>query len=257
MSSQLYSREGGKGTTLLFLHGFCETHEIWNDFIEPFTKEFNVITIDLPGFGQSDILPTPFSMDDVGEAVANWLQERHLGQVIVIGHSLGGYVALSLLENHPELIGGICLFHSTVFADSVEKKENRNKVMEFVRKNGVQPFIDTFVPGLFFDKTHPMTAVVHRITSCTKPVTLISYSEAMRDRPDRSSVWQNNAIPKLMIAGVDDALVPVNSSREMAKNGRNLSFFELRNVAHMGLFEAKTQCQEIIKGFTHGLQFNK
>jgi pimeloyl-ACP methyl ester carboxylesterase len=257
MSPLLYSREEGEGPTLLLLHGFCETHEIWNDFTEPLARQFKVIALDLPGFGQSEILPGTFTIDDVGDAVANWLKERHLGKATTIGHSLGGYVALSLAKNHPQLVSGLGLFHSTVFADSDEKKENRDKVIAFVRKNGVQPFIDTFVPGLFLDKSHPMIEVAHRIAMGTKPETLISYSKAMRDRPDRSSTWQNDAIPKLMIAGADDVLVPMNTSREMAKMAKNLSFFELRNAAHMGFFEAKTECQEIIRGFTYELQFNK
>lgn len=257
MSPHLYSGEEGEGTTLLLLHGFCETHEIWYDFTGPLVKHFKVITLDLPGFGQSEALPMPFTIDDVGDAVAHWLKERHLGKAVVIGHSLGGYVALSLAQNHSPLVSGLGLFHSTVFADSEEKKESRDKVIAFVLKNGVQPFIDTFVPGLFFDKAHPMIEVVHRIASGTKSQTLISYSRAMRDRQDRTSTWQNDAIPKLMIAGAEDVLVPVNTSLEMAKMAKNLSFFELKNVAHMGLFEAKTECQEIIKGFTYGLQFNK
>jgi pimeloyl-ACP methyl ester carboxylesterase len=257
MSPTLYSREEGKGKTLLFLHGFCETHEVWNDFLVPLIQHFNVIALDLPGFGDSELLQTPFTIDDVGNAVANWLKERHLEEIVVIGHSMGGYVALSLLENHPGMIGGLCLFHSTVLADSDEKKINRNKVIEFVRKNGVTPFIDTFVPGLFFDKSHPKIEVVHQIASLTKPNTLISYAEAMRDRPDRSSLWRIAPIPKLIIAGVDDSLMPIGASRDMAKMAKNISFFELRNVAHMGLFEAKTECQEIIRRFTYGLQFNK
>lgn len=257
MSPLLYSREEGEGSTLLLLHGFCETHEIWSGFTGPLAEHFRVIALDLPGFGQSESLPLPFTIDDVGHAVAKWLKERHLDKVVVIGHSLGGYVALSLAENYPQLVSGLGLFHSTIFADSEEKKENRNKVIAFVQKNGVQPFIDTFVPGLFLDKSHPMMDIVYKIASRTKQETLISYSQAMRDRPDRSSTWQNDVIPKLMIAGADDALVTVNTSREMAKMSKNLSFFELRNVAHMGLFEAKTECQEIIKRFTYGLQFNK
>ena len=256
MNPLFYSKEEGQGTTLLFLHGFCETHEIWSDFVKPLTEHFRVITIDLPGFGDSEILPPPFSIDDVGNAVAHWLTRRNLGRTIVIGHSLGGYVALSLAENHQELVGGLGLFHSTIFPDSEEKKQNRSKVIDFVRRNGVQPFIDTFVPSLFFDPLHPATNQVHQIASMTKPMTLISYLQAMRDRPDRSTTWKSGSMPKLLISGVQDALVPIKISQEMAKMAKNLSFFELQKVGHMGFFEAKTECQEIIKGFTHGIQFN-
>ncbi len=257
MSTFVYSEEQGNGTPLLFLHGFCETHEIWTDFIEPLTKHFRVISIDLPGFGRSEMLPSPFTIDDIGDAVADWMANQGWSKAIVIGHSLGGYVALSLADNHPERVGGLGLFHSTVFADSEQKKINRNKVIDFVRKNGVRPFIDTFVPGLFFDKSHPASAVVHNIALGTRPDTLIGYSEAMRDRPDRTLMWQNLALPKLLIAGVEDTLVPLEASREMSNLTPHAAYFELNKTAHMGFFEAKSECEEIIKRFTYAVDFNK
>ncbi len=257
MSTFLFSREQGQGKALLFLHGFCETHEIWMNFIDPLTKHFRVIVLDLPGFGRSDSLPSPFTIDQVGNAVAGWMTEKNLNKAITMGHSLGGYVALSIAEHHPEKVAGLGLIHSTIFADSEEKRNNRNKVIDFVRKNGVKPFIDTFVPGLFFDKMHPAAADVRRIALGSRPETLIAYAEAMRDRPDRTLIWQNAAIHKLLIAGVEDTLVPLEASREMSKLALHADYFELEKTAHMGFFEAKSECQEIIKRFTYGVEFNK
>jgi pimeloyl-ACP methyl ester carboxylesterase len=256
MSSSLFSAETGKGEPLVLLHGFCETHNIWRDFVHPLTEKFRVITLDLPGFGDSPLLPLPFTIDDIGDAVALWLEEKHLGGATVIGHSLGGYVALSLASNHHQLLEGMGLFHSTAYADTEEKKENRNRVIDFVRKNGVPPFLDTFVPGLFFDKKSPCIHEVMPIASKTNLITLISYSEAMRDRLDRTSVLKNSELPKLLIAGVGDTLISVDSAREMAKTAENLSYFELENVAHMGFFEAKEECQRIIVQFADGIGFN-
>ena len=184
--SSLHFSESGKGFPIVFLHGFCETHEIWREFVRPLSTQFNVHALDLPGFGKSELHPSPFSIDQVGDAVAQWLSMNKISNCLVVGHSLGGYVALSLAERHASLIKGIGLFHSTSFADTEEKKENRNKAISFVKKNGVQPYIDTFVPGLFFDKKDPALPEVHRIASQTKAESLIGYLKAMRDRPDRS-----------------------------------------------------------------------
>lgn len=249
MSPLIYSKEEGQGKTLLFLHGFCETHEIWSDFVKPLGSAFRIITIDLPGFGRSDSLSTPFGIDEVGRAIGRWLIERQLTNVTVIGHSLGGYVSLSLLEYYPQLVDGIVLFHSTIFADTVEKKENRNKVIDFVTRHGVEAYVDTFVPGLFFDPTSPAVAGVHQLAAGTKKSTLISYALAMRDRPDRSSIWANSDAPKLVIAGMEDKLIPLETSREMAKMAKNAGLLELKKTAHMGLFEAKTESQQAITRF--------
>lgn len=253
--SLLFFKEKGIGPPLVFIHGFCETHEIWNDFVDRFTTDFRVLTPDLPGFGKSEMLPTPFTIDDVGNAVARWLMDLQISSALIIGHSLGGYVTLSLTALHPELVRGFGLFHSTVFADSEEKRENRNRIIQFVQKNGVQPYIDTFVPGLFFDKSSPALQTVHDIASQTKLQPLIGYSQAMRDRQDRS-VLLKNEIPKILIAGVEDTLIAIQISREMAKIALNSSFFEMKGTAHMGFFEAKNECQMVTKRFAHEIFFN-
>ena len=254
--SALFFSEEGSGPPIVFLHGFCETHEIWKDFVKPLSTRFRVILLDLPGFGKSEILMAPFTIDDVGDAVAKWLAENQVLKSILIGHSLGGYVALSVAEHHPHLLEGMGLFHSISFGDTPEKKENRNKVIEFVRKNGVQPFIDTFVPGLFFDKSSPAIPHIHAIASQTKAETLIGYVSAMRDRPDRSSVLVKSKIHKLLMAGSEDTLVPIEASRKMAQMSQNSIFFELKNTAHMGFFEAEMECQVIIRRFAERILFN-
>lgn len=247
MSAPFFREEGG-GRPVVFLHGFCETHEIWKDFIAPISVHHRVITPDLPGFGKSEIGGDSFTIDQVADVMSDWLIENRIHESIVIGHSLGGYVALSLIARHPQLFTGFGLFHSTAFADSEEKKESRNKVIDFVRKNGVHPYIDTFVPELFFDKAHPAVRRVHAIASQTKGQTLLGYLQAMRDRHDRSQALASD-IPKFLIAGIEDALIPLPVSREMAKMAKNCVSCELENVAHMGFFEAKTECQLIITRF--------
>jgi len=77
------------------------------------------------------------------------LTKNEIEDAFIIGHSLGGYITLSLAEHHPKLVKAIALFHSSAFSDSEEKKETRNKVIDSIKKYGALPFIDTFVPGLF------------------------------------------------------------------------------------------------------------
>jgi len=175
---------------------------------------------------------------------------------MIIGHSLGGYVTLSIVSRHAQLVKGFGLFHSSAFADSEEKKENRNKIIEFVSNHGVLPFVDTFVPGLFYNKSDAAIPRVHRIAAKTSQRTVVGYSKAMRDRQDRSLLLSKSEISKLLIAGKEDTAVPLGTSREMAKMSQNCSFFELDNVAHMGFLEAKSECQDIITRITDSVFFN-
>ncbi len=217
----------GNGPALVFLHGFCESLEIWKEFVPVFNDRFRTLTVDLPGFGTSPSLKSGFTIDDVADEVNTLMKKINVSGAVIIGHSLGGYVALSLAERYESDVRGICLFHSTVFPDSEEKKENRNKVAKFVKDHGVLAYVDTFVPGLFMNKKGAGVAKTHRIASQTDQGTLTGYLIAMRDRPDRSEWWKKANTRKLVIAGKEDTIVPIATSRQMAGIGRNLQYFEL------------------------------
>lgn len=247
--SSIYFREEGSGPPLVFLHGFCDSHQLWSEFVAPFTSSFRVLMPDLPGFGRSAMLAAPFTIDDAGDALAAWMHKEGIYKPFIIGHSLGGYVALSILTRHPSGAAAVGLFHSTPYGDSPERKKVRDRVIRFVEENGVAPFIETFVPGLFLDKLDPNIASTRQRSLATDKVALILYARAMRDRPDRSEITIRDGRPILVIAGANDSLIPIDDLRKFAKMSQKVSFFELANTAHMGIFEAKKQCQSIISGF--------
>lgn len=252
----IYFRETGSGRPLIFLHGFCDTHELWTEFVQPFTTTNHVITPDLPGFGRSSSLPGALTIDLVADALAEWMNDLSIQQPVIVGHSLGGYIALSLLARHPKILSSIVLFHSTPYPDSAERKKVRDKVVAFVTEHGVEPFIETFVPGLFLDKASPYIAATHERTSKTTSQALVSYARAMRERPDRSTAVIQDGRPVLVIAGTNDTLIPIDDLRKFAKMSGKISLQELSNAAHMGIFEAKNHCQALIRGFADAVELN-
>lgn len=245
----IHYRDQGTGRPLVFVHGFCDNLELWSEFVKPFTAEFRVITPDLPGFGKSALLPAPFTLDDVGDALSSWLTDQGIEHPILVGHSLGGYVSLSMLERHASQLSGIALFHSTSYADSEERKKVRDKVMAFVRENGVSPFVETFVPGLFADKSDPAIPGTRERTLKTSREALIAYAAAMRDRPDRSGLLASTDKPVLILGGMKDSLIPIQDLREIVKKAPKSELFELPDAAHMGMFEAKNQAQNILSSY--------
>ncbi len=250
-------REKGNGNPLVLIHGFCETNRIWDRFADDLSLSCRVLTPDLPGFGHSPLPTPPFSIRDIGLKVLEWLDDLHLTKSVVIGHSLGGYVALAMVAQQSERFVGFGLFHSTASADSREKKENRNKIIDFVARNGVRPFIDTFVPGLFHQKKNPFIPEVYKIASQTTAQTLIAYAEAMRDRPSAEDVVRSFAKPILMIAGEHDTVIPYDRSSQQADLMQFPFFCGLTNVGHMGMFENEPTSLKIVKDFMNlALDFN-
>jgi pimeloyl-ACP methyl ester carboxylesterase len=241
--------EWGSGPPLVFLHGFCDNRSMWDEFVEPFTSDYRVIATDLPGFGDSELLPPPFTIDQVGDRMYEWLHDQKADRPLLIGHSLGGYVALSILDRHAEFVSGLVLFHSTPVGDSEERKGVRDRVIAFVREHGVQPYLDSFVPGLFTDKKDPAVRQALARMMGTKAEGLIGYAEAMRERPDRTDVLMKTQVPVLIIGGMNDSLIPIVDLENIAKKSLKAVFHKVPQAAHMGVFESKKQCQDTISSF--------
>jgi pimeloyl-ACP methyl ester carboxylesterase len=246
---EIYYQGRGKGFPLVLIHGFCETNEIWDSFAEKLSSDFRVITPDLPGFGRSPLLDKRISITGVAAALNTWLHQIDIGQCVVIGHSLGGYVTLSMIAQEPNLITGFGLFHSTAFPDSEEKRQNRNKVFEFVNKNGVLPFVETFVPGLFHQKDNPSIEKVYSIASKTPKETLMAYTLAMRDRPVSTSLLTTYKGECLFIGGKYDSLIPQSVMEEQSRLNAKSELRILENSGHMGMFEDAETAFKAVQSF--------
>lgn len=245
----IFYTEEGTGFPVIFIHGFCETNEIWKAFSNHLSKNFRILAVDLPGFGKSTLLPEGFSITDVANKVLVWLETTGITDCVVVGHSLGGYVALAMAEQRPELFRAFGLFHSTAYADSEEKKQSRNKVIEFVARQGVTPFVGSFIPPLFFDQTNPNIQSVVALASQTRPETLIAYVRAMRDRPDRTEVLRSFAGRILFIAGEKDNGIPLDSITKQVILTAHPVLHTLPLAGHMGMFEDPCRTIEIVRRF--------
>ena len=247
--TSIHFRSKGEGLPIILIHGFCESSEIWDSLATKIKDEFQVIAVDLPGFGLSKLPKSNFSIKEIAQSLNQWVVSKGFNHAILIGHSLGGYVALSMLDQNPELYAGIGLFHSTARPDTPSKRENRDKVIAFVKKHGVSNFIDSFVPGLYYLKDHNSIPFVYKIASKTVESTFLAYTEAMRDRPSSEEVLIKAKVPILIIAGQHDPVIDLGTLEEQAKLNSTIVFNVLQNVGHMGLLEAEMEAIQLINDF--------
>jgi pimeloyl-ACP methyl ester carboxylesterase len=254
MTQLAYNLTGTGEKYLTFIHGFCESKAIWNDFVPHFTENYRVLTLDLGGFGDSkDLLPEPCSIEALAEQVAELLRHLQIAKTSIVAHSLGGYVSLALAEKYPEFVEKLCLFHSTALADSPEKKEIRNKVIDFVQKVGVNQYIDSFVTPLFYTKrTQELVEAIKFVEEIGKKTplqTIVAVVAAMRDRQDRLHVIKNASFPILYIIGKDDGAVSFESYQEQIQANPQIQSLVLEETAHMGMFERPQETLKALKQF--------
>lgn len=252
MASFFYS-DTGEGLPVVFLHGYCETSDIWSDLQQKLYRDFRIISIDLPGFGGSDLPEYTFSLKDIAREIKLFLDSIGVKEYILIGHSLGGYIALSFAMQFDENLLGLGLFHSSVFADDEEKKENRTKLMHYIGKNGVKTFIRTFIPSLFYkDNLDTQADVIRSLkksAESTSPESVIEYARAMRDREGSEDVLAKFSKPVMFIIGEEDASVTLEKSMYQVTMPKNSHFLRLAKTGHMGMFERRDQTAQFIKGF--------
>ncbi|MBK8495020.1 MAG: alpha/beta hydrolase [Chitinophagaceae bacterium] len=211
---------------------------------------FILIIPDLPGSGRSSVISRQSAVG-IEEYVIKEILNFEVSKVspsggdsegaVMAGHSMGGYITLAFAEKYPDLLSSIALVHSSAFADSEEKKANRLKSIEFVKKNGAYEFLKAAIVDLFTEKwASENAAIVEAQVEKGKAFTdeaIVQYYRAMIARPDRTHVLKNFPKPILFIIGEHDKAVPFEQSMQQCYLPVQSHIHILRNSAHMGMLE--------------------
>lgn len=249
----------GKGNTLVLLHGFLESTLIWRDFVSVLEKHFKIVCIDLPGHGESDCIGYVHEMEMNAEVVYAILQHLEIKNGVMAGHSMGGYVTMAFAEKYPELLKGICLFHSTALPDSIEKQRDRDRTINIVKKDAMT-FIRAVIPNLFapVNKEKCKTETDELIARAAQMPTqgIIATLEGMKIRKDRTQVLKDVNVPVLIIAGKQDTAVPFDSLLPQLALPKHCEALILDNVGHTGFIEAKEETLNVLFNFAKSCQKN-
>jgi len=226
-------------TQLVFLHGFGEDERVWADFLPNYTWPFPVIC---PAYATWDDCAT--LADYARKIVSSLPLDSHF---ILVGHSMGGYIALEMASQFPERIQKVVMLHSTFVADSEEKKINRDRTADLLAKKGTAFFIGPFLPNLFASVSQDLISTLASRYRELSAAGLIAATMAMRDRKDFTTFIQSTDIPVLFILGEQDALIsPESITRFVTK-----SSVILPNVGHQGTYEAPDAVAEAINQFVN------
>jgi pimeloyl-ACP methyl ester carboxylesterase len=171
----------------------------------------------------------------------------------VIGHSMGGYITLALVESYWNHVNAFGLFHSSAFPDTEEKKETRKKGIEFIKQHGAFEFLKTSTPNLFSPNSklqipNSIDKFIDSLKGFT-PQALIAYYNAMMDRPDRTSILKNTKNPVLFIAGEHDNAIPLNDVLKQCHLPEKSYFHVLKKSGHMGMMEETENANRILEEF--------
>jgi len=251
-----YTVEGKlKQNTLVLLHGFTESLDIWDDFSAELSLFFKVICIDLPGHGKSECIGETHTMELMVEVVKTVIDEENTEECVMIGHSMGGYIALAFAEKYPAYMKGLGLFHSSALPDSPEGKANRTRAIEVIEKNHTE-FVMNFIPDLFAPANRKplekeINVLVEKAQTMSKQA-IIAAQRGMMERRDMQHVLKNADYPVLFIAGKQDTRVLYNKVLEQIVLPKDTMALLLHDIAHMGYLEARDKTIYAVKCFVDG-----
>jgi len=252
----IHFTQQGKGRTVVLLHGFLENSGIWQDISEVLSQRYRVVCVDLLGHGQTGSLGYVHTMTAQAHMVKAVLNHLRIRKVVLVGHSMGGYVALAFAKLYLNNVKGICLLNSTSLADSQQKKTDRVRAINLVKQNH-KSFIKIAIPSLFSDtnyiifKAEIQSIIIQALQTSKQGI--VAALEGMKQRRDLTSILQNNNIKTLLFIGKEDApdkttlfLKALNACKNKAQivklSGKHMGFIENKQEVSTALNQFCRQC---------------
>jgi len=238
----------GKGEAIVLLHGFLENSTMWENIIHDLEKNYQVITIDLLGHGNTERLGYIHTMEEMAQTVSYVLDDLQIEKASFLGHSMGGYVALAFAELFPTRIQKLLLLNSTPLADSSERVANRNRAIRLVKQNK-DAFISMAITNLFGKESREQLR--EKINALVKEAqqlpneNIVAVMEGLKTRKDRTHILNNFTGEKIFLAGEEDEIVPLESLQQLAKEtNTQLKAFKGGHMTHL---EAKEELLVLFK----------
>ena len=239
--ADLVYSDRGEGPCLVLLHGYLESGKIWDSFADCIPRGYRVIVPDIPGHGQSDSWGDLHSMDDLAAAISAIMEAEGIGKIFLAGHSMGGYVVMAFAELFPEKLLGYSLFHSTCYADTEEKKLNRDREISLVLCGKKRQIVLVNIPKAFsMDNVDLMPEEVERARNIaleSQDKGIIALLNGMKARPDRTAVLKDPGLPLLLIGGLKDNYIPTEVFEKLAALAPHAKVLRLEESGHMGFIE--------------------
>lgn len=254
-STALHVCDSEKGErNVVLLHGYLESMLVWDDFIPLLYKKVRVVTVDLPGHGISVVTGDTHTMEFLADTVAEGLKTLGIKRCTLVGHSMGGYVALAFCERHPEMLEGIVLLSSTPYADTPEKAANRRREIELVRA-GKKELLARVAPAAGFAKenrTRMQDAIedLEEQVFVTEDEGIVALLNGMISRSDRNDMLRKTHVPVLFILGRKDEYIPAEAAERMISEHPEARVAWLENSGHMGFLEEPGAAAQAILDFS-------
>ncbi len=254
-----YETDGPRtGIPVLFIHGFPFSKAMWKPQVDVLKKDFHVVTYDVRGHGASDVGDGLYSVELFVDDLIGLLDHLRFSKVVVVGLSMGGYIALRAMERNPERFRGLVLCDTRSEADGNEGKIKRAAQAKTVKSEGMKKFAEPFLKVVFYEKTFetnpPAIDMIRAIVEASSPLAVAGTLLALAARTDTTPSLYNIKVPTLILVGQHDALTPPSASFAMKEKIPNAELHVISRAGHMSNLENTEMFNEHLLTFLKKLK---
>jgi 3-oxoadipate enol-lactonase len=237
----LPSRSERPRGTLVLLHAFPLNARMWEPQLPLADHGWRILAPHYRGM-DGGIQDSPAaSVDDYAGDVIDLLDSLHIGDAVIGGLSLGGYVTFALFRHAPRYFRGIILADTRSQADPPEAAEGRTRLLSAVREKGPSAVADEMVPRLLGETTRvERPDIVERLRALilSNPAAAIAGAiTALMTRPDSTPLLSSIHCPTLIVVGDEDSLTPPAMSREMLRGIAGSELVVVPKAGHLSSLE--------------------
>jgi 3-oxoadipate enol-lactonase len=250
-------RDEGYGTPVIFIHAFPLNQTMWDEQLAALKNHCRAITLDLRGFGNSDVPAGPYSMDQMASDVRALMSALDIDRATLVGLSMGGYVSLAFYRNYPDAVRAMVLADTRASADTHEARERRMKSAERAEREGAGAIADDMVPvALARSTVEGRPEIVERMRAMAEansPEGIAAAQRGMAERRDSTYILAAIDFPTLVIVGSEDALTPVSESEALRDGIPGARMRVIEGAGHLSNLERPQEFNSILIEFINSL----
>ena len=239
----------GKGLPVLFIHGFPLSRGAWGKQIDALKSSYRVIAPDLRGLGENDAVKGTVTMTQFADDIHALLQQLKTGPAVLVGHSMGGYVALAFAKKYPDVMRGLVLVATKAGADTADAAAGRRATADKVKAGGSSVVVDAMTPKMLAasNQDPKLLDQVRGFMAPSKPESVMAALLGMAERPDSTGMLAEVSVPTLVITGADDIVIPPAESEKLAAAIRGAQLKKIPNAGHLVAFEQPAEFNKALQ----------
>ena len=241
----------GQGTPLLCLPAFPFTHMMYREQ-QALAEYARLILPDYRGTGRSSFTDGPYTMELLADDMLGLLDALEIEQAVVLGVSMGGYVAFSLLDRHPERVCGLILADSRADADDAVTAERRQLTVTGLRMQGASVLrerVNALVGASTLAQRAEFVAEIQGLVAAERAAGLAEITRGLALRADRQALLARIHVPALVLCGEEDTMSPPAINRAIAERIAGATFHLLPGAGHLSPWEQPQQFNRYVGEF--------